>query len=59
MLDKNAYHMVIDQEEIWVLTSFSDAQVLKLFGNLFNKCPAWYANHKAKIGGDILEEEFC
>ncbi len=43
---KCLYHMSlsIDQVTIFVLKSFSDSHVLKLFGNLFHKLPAWYAN---------------
>ncbi len=41
---KCIYHMSIDQVTIFVLKSFSDTHVLKLFGNLFHKRPAWYAN---------------
>ncbi len=36
--------LLIDQVTIFVLKSFSDSQVLKLFGNLFHKLHAWYAN---------------
>ncbi len=36
--------MSIEQITIFVLHSFSDLHVLKLFGNLFPKLPAWYAN---------------
>ncbi len=36
--------MPIDQVKIFVLESFSDSYILKLFGNLFLKHPAWYAN---------------
>ncbi len=36
--------MSIDQVTIFVLTSFSDSHVRKMFGNLFHKLPAWYAN---------------
>ncbi len=36
--------MSIDQVKIFVLKSFSDEHVLKLFGNLFYKLSAWYAN---------------
>ncbi len=36
--------MPIDQVTIFVLKSFSDSHVLKLFGNLFHKHSAWYAN---------------
>ncbi len=36
--------MSIDQVKIFVLKSFIDSYVLKLFGNLFHKLPAWYAN---------------
>ncbi len=41
---KCIYHMSIDQVTIFVLKSSSDSHVLKLFGNLFHKLPAWYAN---------------
>ncbi len=34
----------IDKVTVVVLKSFSDSHVLKLFGNLFHKLPAWYAN---------------
>ncbi len=34
----------IDQVTIFVLKSFRQSHVLKLFGNLFHKLPAWYAN---------------
>ncbi len=37
-------HMSIDQVKIFVLKSFSDVHVLKLFGYLFHKLPVWYAN---------------
>ncbi len=36
--------MSIDQVTIFDLKSFSDSHVLKLFGNLFHKLPAWYSN---------------
>ncbi len=41
---KCIYHMSIDQVKIFVLKYFGDSQVQKLFGNLFHKLPAWYAN---------------
>ncbi len=36
--------MSIDQVTIFVLKSFSNLHVLKLFSNLFHKLPAWYAS---------------
>ncbi len=41
---KCIYHMSIDQVTIFVLKSFSNLHVLKLFSNLFHKLPAWYAS---------------
>ncbi len=43
---KCIYHMSlsIDQVTIFDLKSFSYSYVLKLFGNLFHKLPAWYTN---------------
>ncbi len=46
---KCTYHTSIDQVTIFVLKSFSDSHVLKLFGNLFHKLPAWYANELRPI----------
>ncbi len=44
MQSKNIYHMTIDQVEIFVLKSFKDSHVLKLFSNLFHTLPALYAH---------------
>ncbi len=41
---KCIHHMSIDRVKIFVLKYFSDSHVLKLFGNLFHKLPAWYAS---------------
>ncbi len=41
---KCIYHMSIDKVKIVILKSLSDSRILKLFGNLFHKYSAWYAN---------------
>ncbi len=41
---KCIYHISINQVTIFVLESFNDSHALKMFGNLFNKLPAWHAN---------------